>query len=633
MIVSLQVGGKTQTSATVARNKPRITLRYSVSFWIWILCDCEDMVPRPLPRGGVQPLLSMVGGKPRDGAAKPVKEPEDVYALPMDSSDEEVTEQPLAGVFADSSDDDGPSRRADIVPTKFETRTAPKKPAADKGRQNSAKDEETASENLDLTPKRRSTRQPATKSATRKRSLEDIEDDESEHTNGHASYKKTKTPAKKSVTAVGDHMQPGWLVESSIERRAKGPKAGYGKKAAKARVSTPSEKFKTHKIDFSSPEKASTFKTIHFNSDDTSPVSDLKLPKQSRKKRKSKGTPQLPELQMEESPEKPEFKMPKGFDKDARKSNFASFDMSLDETPADEKRALGPGLRLCPMCGEVVDEEGLEEFSKGQRMTIARQSKFCLAHKKKSAQKAWEDLGYPDIDWKKLGKRIADHHDFIESLIRGASSHFGTLHEEKIKSGKNRTIFKTEEYPTPGYYGLRGMSIMTETLVETFSSLLRERAPSDNLISARGYTAYVQSVLVPELAVRLIQEDMGDITAAEARNIMANSRAIGELLNDESPESQPKRNTRQQVTKKTGGSSQREKTSEKRKAAKNGQKEVLEDSICLKIQTIVDSDSELSSLDSVSMDDGNTIDALLPGKTQAVEKEDSDSDLTSLEDF
>lgn len=584
------------------------------------------MVPRPLPRGGVQPLLSMVGGKPREGVAKPVKEPENVYALPMDSSDDEVAEPPLASVFADSSDDDGPSRRADIVPTKF----GAKKTAASKGRQNAAQDEEAASEKLELTPKRRSTRQPPSKSATRKRSLENIESD---HADGHASHKKAKTPAKGPATAVGDHMQPGWLVESSIERRAKGPKAGYGKKAAKARVSTPSEKFKTNKIDFMSPEKPSTFKTTHFDSDDASSVSDLKLLKPSRKKRKGKGTPQLSELETEELSEKPEFKMPEDFNKYAQKSEFLGLDMSLEELPADKKRALGPGLRLCPMCGEVVDEEDLEAFSKGQRMTIARQSKFCLAHKKKSAQKAWTDLGYPDIDWNELGQRIADHHDFIESLIRGASSHFGTLHEEQIKSGRNRTILKLEKYPTPGYYGLRGMSVMTETLIETFSSLLRERAPSDNVISARGYTAYVQSVLVPELAVRLIQKDMGDISAEEARNIMEKSRAIGELLNDESPESPPRRNTREQATKKPRASSPREKTADKRSAAKNGKKKIVEDSVSLKIQSIVDSDSELSSLDSMSMDDGNTVDALLPGKTRAVEEEDSDSDLTSLGDF
>lgn len=590
------------------------------------------MVPRPLPRNGVQPLLSMVGGKPRDGTtAKPVKEPDDVFALPVESSDDEAEEQPLRDVFVDSSDDDRLSRRADIVPTKFGAKAASKKTAANNGRQGSPKGKKPASESLDLTPKRRSARQPAILNATKKRSLEDIEDDESEHASSHASNKKTKTPAKKPVTAVGDHMQPGWLLESSIERKAKSQKAGYGKKAGKSRNLTPTENFKSYKVDSSTPEKASPFKTIHFKSDDKSPVPDLKLPKQSRKKKKSQSASELSELPLEAS-QQPELKLPEGYDDYAPNADLVGFDMSLNETPASEKRVLEPGLRLCPMCDEEVDEKSLEAFSKGQRMTIARQTKFCRMHKEESAQRVWETKGYPDIDWQNLVKRVAEHRDLIESLIRGASSHFGTLHEEKIKSGKNRTIFKTEEYPTPGYYGMRGMSIMTETLVEMFSSLLRERAPIDKLISARGYTAYVQSVLVPELAVKLIQEDMGDVDADEARSIMEKSRAVGELLNDEKSEPRPKRNTRGQATKKKGGAPHSDDASDERAAAKNGKK-APKMPIDLGIQAIVDSDSELSSLDSESMGDGSTIEARVLGKTQAVEEEDSDSDLTSLGDF
>lgn len=592
------------------------------------------MVPRVLPRVGIQPLLNVVGGKPRDGPAKPVKEPEDVCALPIESSDDEEEEpRPLEDPYADSSDDSRPSRQADIVPTKFGGKKASNKAAANNDRQTSTKGKEPASESPGSTPKRRSARQPAILNATRKRSLEDIEDDEPGNTNGYASYKKAKTPAKKSVAAVGDHMQPGWLLESSIERKTKTQKAGYGKKAGKSRNLTPVEKFKTHMLTSESPEKPGPFKLLNFDPDDFSSAQESTPPKFSGKKRKNKTGAKLSELDVKENLQKPELKLLEGYDDYEPRSDLESFDMSIDETPADKKRVLGPGLRLCPMCDEVVDEESLEAFSKGKRMTIARQTKFCLEHKKKAAQRVWDNNSYPDIDWKTLEKRVADHHDFIESLIRGASSHFGTLHEEKIESGKNRTIFKTDEYATPGYYGLRGMSILTETIVETFSSLLRERAPSDKLISARGYTAYVQSVLVPELAVKLIQEDMGDINAEKARTIMHKSRAIGELLNDDKPESQPRRNTREQVTKKDSGSSQKDDDSNKRPAEKNENKAVIKKGLEIPIQTIADSESELSSLDSPSMDDKSTIGTGNPGKVQAVEAEDSDSDLTSLEDF
>lgn len=569
------------------------------------------MVPNLLPRDRVQPLLSTIGGKPRDGPAKPVKEPEDVNAPPIESStdeEEEVVEVPgpLEDLFADSSDDGYHARSADIVPTKFGGNKASTKTAtANNGRQFSSKGKKPVSESPDSTPKRRSARQPPLVRPTRKRSFGDVEDIE-DHEPENASHKKAKAPgADKSFANVGGHMQPGWLLENSIGKKAKPQKAGYGKKASKPK---PQLRF----LSSESPGKPGPLQSLRY-------AHDFSPPRFSGKKLKN--TTKLAMLDVEETTPKPGLKV---LDNYQPRSDLGGFDMSIDETPADKKkRVLGPGQVFCPMCDEMVDAESLEAFSKGKRMTIARQTKFCLAHKKKAAQKVWDDNGYPDIDWEQLEKRVADHRSFVESLIRGASSHFGTLHEEKIETGKNRTIFKTEEYATPGYYGLRGMSVLTETIVETFSSLLRERAPSDKLISARGYTAYVQSVLVPELSVKLIQEDMGDISAEQARTIMQESRAIGELLNDERPESQPQRSTRGQVTQKDNNSPQKG----------DDEKKIFKKDVEIPIRTVADSDSELSSLDSPSMDDKSTSGTSKPGKLQMVEVEDSDSDLTSLDDL
>ncbi|PSR90441.1 RTC4-like domain-domain-containing protein, partial [Coniella lustricola] len=188
-----------------------------------------------------------------------------------------------------------------------------------------------------------------------------------------------------------------------------------------------------------------------------------------------------------------------------------------------------PDKIICPICEDLVDEELLQTFSKGLKMDVARQAKFCRLHKKKSAEQIWEAKGYPNIEWSELKGRIERHHDHIKSLIAGKASetHFGSLLMEKIKSGQNRTLLKTDDYLSPGYYGLRGMSLMTETIVEMFSALLRKRAPQDKLISARGYSGFVQAVLVPELAVMLIQEDMS-LSAEKARGVMQDSRAVGE---------------------------------------------------------------------------------------------------------
>ncbi len=68
--------------------------------------------------------------------------------------------------------------------------------------------------------------------------------------------------------------------------------------------------------------------------------------------------------------------------------------------------------------------------------------------------------------------------------------------------------------------------------MDKFSSQLRRIAVTDRLVAARGVTSYVQNVLVPELAVRLICEDLG-LEVEEARQVMRESVGLGDLLNEE----------------------------------------------------------------------------------------------------
>ena len=187
---------------------------------------------------------------------------------------------------------------------------------------------------------------------------------------------------------------------------------------------------------------------------------------------------------------------------------------------------------VCPMCNEQVDRDLLDSFTKGKRMTIAQQQKFCQHHNLKSARNTWVDKGYPDIDWRQLESRISKRHGILEGILEGRASHYGDKFTRRVKAGKSKTVLKTKQSLTPGYYGIRGLRLMTETIINHFSSLLRKRAVQDRLISARGYTAYVQAVLVPELAVRLIMEDMG-VSEVKARSILQESIWIGELLNEE----------------------------------------------------------------------------------------------------
>lgn len=189
----------------------------------------------------------------------------------------------------------------------------------------------------------------------------------------------------------------------------------------------------------------------------------------------------------------------------------------------------------CPMCGEPVDAIFLKTYNNGKRMTIRMQGAFCRTHKKKSARTEWTEKGYPTIDWNDLDSRLSEHHSYIKELLDGAPSHYRNILDEQVRAGKDRTLMqavKNSNTITPGYYGSRGLRAMSENIISKFSPHLRKIAVQDRLVAARGVTGYVHNVLVPEMAVRLIGEDMA-VGVEEARQILKDSASIGDLLSEE----------------------------------------------------------------------------------------------------
>jgi len=68
-----------------------------------------------------------------------------------------------------------------------------------------------------------------------------------------------------------------------------------------------------------------------------------------------------------------------------------------------------------------------------------------------------------------------------------------------------------------------------EFIIREFSGALRDRIGSDRIITARDVSGYVQMVLAPELATRLVMEDMNK-NKEQARDIIAESAYLGDLL-------------------------------------------------------------------------------------------------------
>lgn len=494
-----------------------------------------------------------------------VKEPENIEDLPMSSDDDQpsISEQP----FVDSSDDD--ANFGNIQRTTFKRKTDSKPaiaPSNTSASSSTAKEKDSAGRAQHIS-QQRSTRS----SRAKQRSMDDVED-VNEDNDGLINSKKTKTSSDDLAGEVGDHMSSETLLlmQPAASRR-------YGRKSnlrpklqtkcytdlksPKKEVELKSKYAAINSSPISLPGPSQPWKTeggeISNFSDDSSSEGRSDPPRalQGHKRKRNpnqragkKGTRKTIEFSSEPMSQKPRLKMPDGYNNYSPSAALVDLDNHVDDESTDHERQLDPGMALCPICDEQVEQELLKQFSNGERMKLVRQVKFCRMHKKLSAQKTWEEKGYPVLDWAKLQERVEGHHDFLKSIIMGTESHFGDILQENIRTGKARTLLTTKDYLTPGYYGLRGMSVMTETITGTFSNLLRKRAPLDIRISGRGYTGFVQSVLVPELAVKLIQEDLS-LGEDQARLVMEDSRVVGEILNDERQHSQSQ--ARRQVDEET----------------------------------------------------------------------------------
>lgn len=533
---------------------------------------------------------------------KPVKEPKNFDDPPEESEDESESNHSLK--YLDSSEDE--TLRGNIQRTNFKGGKSSTTANTASAYERSVKGKDPV-KGTGRAPQATTLRQNRGSKRTK---TEDIDEDGDDISSGS---KKAKTASDKLAGEVGDHMKKEIL--SVFGNRAKN-RPGYGKKADKfdkrkqrdlSDSTSPVKQFKYHNSHGSLQSSPVSLKLSQKMKNDDGSSSDLSDPPSSdksdppralgdrEKKAKGRKGKKTNVLDFSESPmsKMPVFKIPEAY-ADYAPVELGDFDTAMDDMPVVQKRQLDPGMVLCPMCDEQVDEELLKEFSKGARMVMAQQSKFCRMHKKKSAEELYVEKGYPEIDWTTLVARIERHHDFLKSLIMGAESHFAGILTENIRTGNARTLLTTQEYPTPGYYGLRGMALMTEMVTETFSRLLRKRAPTDTRISGRGYTGFVQSVLVPELAVKLIQEDLS-LDGDKAREVMVESRELGEILNDEKRQSQPRPHIESRQTSPEEEGQQEHQESEDEEEEEEHNKSDDEAPADLKPQDVANSDSALSS--------------------------------------
>lgn len=215
----------------------------------------------------------------------------------------------------------------------------------------------------------------------------------------------------------------------------------------------------------------------------------------------------------------------------------------------------------CPICQAPVDRILLEEWrGSGSYMRIRKQMAFCEAHRRATASEEYAAREYPDIDfdalvgvplsspnensnsnghgnWSGSGGRIQRFRDELVAVVRRERpSAFRDAADAAVAKGEGRNLKTTSEQDealaamSVGYYGPRGRRLMEGWVTKELADEIRLQAGRDRLIGFKTVSGFIQEVLVPELAMRLVAEDL-DVGEARAREVLRESGEIGELVN------------------------------------------------------------------------------------------------------
>ncbi|KAF2132621.1 hypothetical protein P153DRAFT_284022 [Dothidotthia symphoricarpi CBS 119687] len=203
----------------------------------------------------------------------------------------------------------------------------------------------------------------------------------------------------------------------------------------------------------------------------------------------------------------------------------------------------------CVICETPVDENVYAEFWYGKPTTVKNQTAFCSTHKRIAANEEYENAGYPKIDWDALPRRVKKHRkELYKVLTNDRSSRYRDRYEPIALTGKagairsrrkdrpqdeqdEDTSFVLDDCNTyPGYYGPRGRRAITETIMKELRNEIK--SCTDAVVQTSGPAAFVQAVLVPEVAVLLIMEDCM-VDGEEAEQIRENTYDMGLHLHEE----------------------------------------------------------------------------------------------------
>ena len=209
--------------------------------------------------------------------------------------------------------------------------------------------------------------------------------------------------------------------------------------------------------------------------------------------------------------------------------------------PLDEAVYSSPSSTKCPLCNSSVQRDHLESFNRGRRLNIRQQQRFCLSHKVLDAENTRKKRGYPHVNFTALEQdRIPKHIPHLNQILnQNRASSYRLALSSAIKrtrgSHKGLQSYLKEgivEVAKYGYYGPRGARIMGQAVTTRMSAAIDGALRVDSVARAVGAGVYVSAVLVPELALRLVMEDMemADEDEQKAKMVLAESAEVGMLL-------------------------------------------------------------------------------------------------------
>lgn len=203
----------------------------------------------------------------------------------------------------------------------------------------------------------------------------------------------------------------------------------------------------------------------------------------------------------------------------------------------------------CPLCHSPLDQHTYWAFWKGRDKTVKNQALFCHTHRAATARAAYASEGYPPIDWALLPARIKAHRMALFKILNDETpSRFRALYAPLALTGKAAAVpsKRTDLPPSlraqldshalddaavyPGYYGARGRRLITENVMSLLHTEIKRS--SDAVVQTSGPASFVQAVMVPEVAVRLIMEDLR-CDGEQAEEVRERTYEMGVLLHEE----------------------------------------------------------------------------------------------------